>query len=399
MPPGHVHEAMQMAGNPLGIGDSRDGSGTSWMPDASPMQSLMHHRGAWMLMLHGNAFVQFMNAGSLRGDTQFGSVNWIMGMAQRPAAGGQVQLRSMFSIEPITVGRCGYPNLLQTGELCRGTPLHDRQHPHDVFMELGVDYRRGISDAVALELYGGPVGEPAIGPTAFPHRLSAMPNPVAPLSHHWLDASHISFGVVTAGVYGKRWKTEASVFNGREPDDERYDFDLGALDSYSGRVWLMPTPGWAIQVSAAHLNEAESPAAGVRANVDRVTASATYHRLVNSGVWATTAAWGRNSEDDHASSAFLIETAADVTTMDSVFARADITGKTAKDLVLPLEAHDAFTVGKLQIGYTRWLARGGGLKAGIGGSVGVSIVPGTLAPFYGGRVGRDFSVFLTVRPQ
>lgn len=399
MPPGHTHETMAMPGNPLGIDHTRDGSGTSWLPDASPMQGLMKHRGPWMLMLHGNAFVQFMDAGSRRGDRQFGSVNWIMGMAQRPVAGGQLQFRGMLSVEPLTVGRCGYPNLLQSGELCRGTPLHDRQHPHDLFMEVAVQYRRRLTDAVALELYGGPSAEPALGPTAFPHRLSAMPNPIAPIAHHWLDATHISFGVVTAGIYGKKWKTEASLFNGREPDDRRYNFDLAALDSYSGRLWLMPTPAWALQISAGHLNEAESPRAGHRETVDRVTASATHHRLVNNRVWATTVAWGRNREAHHASSAFNAETAADVTTMDSVFARADIAVKTAKDLALPLAADTQFTIGKLQIGYTRWLAEGRGMKAGIGGSVGVAIVPTTLRSFYGrGSVG-EYNVFLTVRPH
>jgi hypothetical protein len=390
---------MAMPENPLGIDHTRDGSGTSWLPDASPMPGSMRQSGAWTLMLHGNAFLQFIKTGSDRGDQQFGSINWVMGMAQRPFAGGQFLFRTMLSIEPLTVGKCGYPTLLQSGETCNGAALHDRQHPHDLFMEVAVDYRRALNDSLAIELYGGPSAEPALGPTAFAHRLSALPNPIAPISHHWLDSSHVSFGVVTGGVYGKRWKAEASVFNGREPDDQRYDFDFAALDSYSGRVWILPTSTWSIQVSAGHLKDAEAHPDGSREDVDRVTTSATYHRLVNSRIWATTIAWGQNREAGHATDALTVETASDVTPSDTVFARGEIVGKTATELVVPLDSEATFTVQKLQLGYARQFAEGHGLRSGLGGSVGISIVPEALRPFYGGRVAGEFTVFLTVRPH
>jgi hypothetical protein len=399
MPPGQTPHMMAMPENPLGIDHTRDGSGTSWLPDASPMQGLMRQRGDWILMVHGNAFVEFIDTGSDRGDHQFGSVNWIMGMAQHEVGGGPLQFRGMFSLEPLTVGRCGYPNLLQSGEFCNGVALHDRQHPHDLFMEVAADYRRAINNSIAFELYGGPSGEPALGPTAFAHRLSALPNPIAPVSHHWLDSSHISFGVVTGGVYGRTWKAEASVFNGREPDDRRYNFDLAALDSYSGRLWWLPTAQWALQVSAGHLKETESRATGPREDVDRVTASATYHRLVNDRVWATTIAWGQNREAGRSTPALAIETAADLSTTDTAFARGELVSKTPAELVLPLNDDQTFAVSKLQVGYTRWFAESRGMKAGLGGSVGLSIVPETLKSFYGGRSAGEFSVFLTVRPH
>ncbi len=230
MPAGQTHD-MPTSDNPLGIGPAREGSGTSWLPDASPAPQAMWHRGRLMLMLHGRAFAQFISTTTERGDRQFGSINWLMGMAQMPMLGGQLQLRTMVSAEPLTVGRCGYPNVLQTGELCRGTPIADRQHPHDLFMELAARYRRPINSSLAFELYGGPAGEPALGPTAFPHRLSAAPNPISPIAHHWMDATHIAFGVVTAGVHGRAWKVEASAFNGREPNDRRYDVTRAPLDS------------------------------------------------------------------------------------------------------------------------------------------------------------------------
>lgn len=399
--PGHQHHTATPAEpeSPLGISHLRDGSGTSWLPDTSPMLGLMAERGPWTLMLHGNTFLQAIGTRGERGDRQVGSINWIMPMATRRVGGGPLELRGMFSVEPLTVGRCGYPTLLGSGESCRGEALHDRQHPHDLLMELAARYRRAIASGLAIELYGGPAGEPALGPTAFPHRLSAMPNPIAPVAHHWLDSTHISFGVVTAGVYGHRWKAEGSAFNGREPDDERYDIDGGALDSYAARVWLMPTPRLVLQVSAGHLTDAEEHEDGTREDVRRITASATWHTVKNGNTWAWTAAWGRNRERHHSTSAVLGEAALDLTAADTLFLRGEIVQKSADELVLPLDAHDPFTLTKMQTGYTRWVHEGRGLKVGLGVSGAVSLLPAPLEPFYGSRRAAEGAVFLTVRPQ
>jgi hypothetical protein len=307
-------------------------------------------------------------------------------------------VKTMFSAEPATVGRCGYPTLLASGEQCRGLPLHDRQHPHDVFMELAAQYRRPVNDSLAIEIYGGPAGEPALGPTAFPHRLSAIPNPIAPISHHWLDSTHITFGVVTAGLYGRTWKAEASIFNGREPDDRRYDLDTGTMDSYSGRLWFLPTPALSVQVSAGHLNDAEVHEDGSRENVNRITASGTYHRLMNGRLWATTIAWGQNREAHHSAPAFVAETAVDVTAKDVLFARGEVVQKTGAELVLPAEHDEPFTIAKIQFGYTRWLAKGRGARAGVGGSVGVSLVPDDIEAAYGGSKAAEAAVYFTIRP-
>jgi hypothetical protein len=399
MPADHHHEMTRES--PLGLSATREGSGTSWLPDESTTSGFMRHEGQWMLMLHGTAFVQFLHAGSPRGDDQFGSTNWVMGMAQRSVGTGQFTVRGMLSADPLTVGRCGYPILLQTGEFCRERQLHDRQHPHDVFMELAVDYRRPLSESVALEVYGGAAGEPALGPTAYPHRLSAMANPLAPIAHHWLDATHISFGVVTGAIYGRAWKAEGSVFNGREPDDARYNIDFDALDSYSGRLWWLPGPRWALQVSAGHLNDAEPAGApaGPRRDVNRVTASVTYHRIVNHRVWATTVAYGVNREEDHATRALTAETSLDLTRKQTLFARGEIVGKSAEDLVIDDLGHEPITVGKLQVGYARWLGTGAGMRAGIGGTIGLALMPESLATAYDGRTAGEFGVFLALRPR
>jgi len=305
----------------------------------------------------------------------------------------------MLSFEPFTVGRCGYPDLIQTGEACHGAPLHDRQHPHDLFMEVAANYRRAINDSTAFELYGGPAGEPALGPVAYPHRPSAMPDPIAPISHHWLDSTHVSFGVVTGGVYGRKWKAEASAFNGREPDDRRYNFDLAALDSYSGRLWLLPTSHWALQVSAGRLTAAEFREGAPSEDVTRVTASATFHRTRDGQLWATTVAWGRNIESEHSTSAFIAETAVEVSARDLWFGRLEIVGKTATDLALTGAGDEMFTVTKARAGYTRWLTETARMKLGVGAAAGLAFLPADLEPHYGTRWPAEMVVYLTVRPH
>ena len=401
-PVDHTQHQRPVTGSSIDLPHSREGSGTSWLPDSSPMYAIHGQYGEWQLMGHGNAFLQYLNEGSERGDDQFGSVNWGMGMATRSFGDARLGLRGMLSLEPFTINGCGYPNLLASGEVCDGHAIVDRQHPHDLFMELAAQYDQPLSETVGLQLYGGLAGEPALGPVAFPHRISAMPNPIAPLSHHWLDASHITFGVFTGGVYGRQWKVEGSVFNGREPDDERYDFDFGALDSFSGRVWYLPTENLALQVSAGRLAGAEAEiGSGTRVDVDRATASATYHRPLRDGssMWASTLAWGRNTEGDVATNFVLAETNVTFDEQDSWYGRFEVGRKTAHDLDIHGVAADTmYTLSKVQAGYTRYLAPWNGLRPGVGGTLSMSLVPSALDIVYGNRASFGFGVYITVRP-
>jgi hypothetical protein len=267
-------------------------------------------------------------------------------------------------------------------------------------MELAADYERPLTPSLRWQLYGGPAGEPALGPVAYPHRLSAMPNPLAPTAHHWLDATHITFGVVTGAVYGSTWKAEASAFNGREPDEHRADLDLAALDSVAGRLWFVPAPSLTLQVSGGHLVEAEGGHDGEpRTSVDRLTASAAYHRAFQTGnLWATTVAWGRNEEAGQASHAFLLESTLTFGERHVWFGRIDVSGKPAEDLDIP-DTDEVFTVAKLQAGYTRYLQPRSGLTPGFGASISAGIVPGTLAAVYGERVNLGAGLFVTMRPS
>ena len=397
----HLNVHPDMRPGVLGEPRSRESSGTAWLPDASPMHALHGTAGTWELMLHGVLYVHWLDDGGDRGREQFGSTNWVMGMARHTVLGGEATVRAMLSADPLTADECGYPDLLATGELCDDDRLHDRQHPHDVFMELAGVYERALSKDVALQLYGGPVGEPALGPVAFPHRISSFPNAIAPIGHHWLDSTHIAFGVATAGLYGRRWKAEASLFNGREPDAERYDLDLDALDSYAGRIWVLPTDRWALQLSAGRLEEVESHGnVGTRIDMTRLTLSASYQRPLGAGGgWANTLAWGRNREGQTATSAFLAESAVNLAERDVLYGRIEVVEKTGDDLVLPEEFEDEiFAVAKLGLGYVRQLGSVGGLAPGIGGGITVSRVPDDLEPFYGSRTTTGLQVYFRLRP-
>jgi hypothetical protein len=270
-------------------------------------------------------------------------------------------------------------------------------------MELTASFEHAISNAIAFQVYGGPVGEPALGPVAYPHRVSAMPGPSAPIGHHWMDATHISFGVVTGSLYGRKWKAEGSVFNGREPDDQRYDFDMGALDSYSGRVWFLPDDHWSLQVSSGNLKDAEAPlvSGGRRRTVHRTTASATYHKpFTTGGVWATSAVWGRNVEAGRATSAFLLETNINLAERNVFVARFESAQKTGEDLVLdarPEYATRAFLVHKVSGGYLRKFGSLRGFVPAVGAQLNISVIPDELKPFYGSRTPAGAALFLNLR--
>ena len=393
---------------------AREASGTSWLPDETPMHAAHWRRGDWQVMLHGTAFAQFLYEPGDRHRTggfatdQISAVNWGMVMARRPAGRATIGLRATLSVEPWTVSDCGFINFLATGEICEGDTIHDRQHPHDLFMELAAEYDRPLRGSLRWQLYAGLSGEPALGPPGFPHRPSAQPNPIAPIAHHWLDSTHITFGLVTAGVYDRRWKAEATVFNGREPDENRADLDLAPLDSVSGRFSWLPTRRLSLQVSAAHLNDAHAQLPPQAASdVDRTTASATYHASAgDNGIWATTVAYGINWAREFIpdgsfatmTQAFLVESAVTVRDRHTWFGRAEVVEKPAEELHAHEYPTSIFTVGKLEGGYMRQLRPWKGLLPGIGGVISFSVVPPELASRYDGRVAPGFGLFFNVRP-
>jgi hypothetical protein len=304
-----------------------------------------------------------------------------MGMAHRPFGGGSLTLRGMFSLDP-TMGKDGYPLLFQTGETADGlTPLVDRQHPHDFLMELAAVYSHTLGATSSVFLYAGYPGEPALGPPTFMHRFSGMDNPDAPLGHHWLDATHITFGVFTGGVVWRTIKLEGSVFSGREPDEHRWNFDPLRLDSTSLRVTWNPTPNWSMQASWGSINSPEA----LEADIDqqRITASVSYNVPLANGNWQTTFAWGRNDKQPgDVTNALLLESAL-TWNAHTVFGRAE---HTEKDELFG-EGHPlhqkTFGVSKFSLGYVYDIPITQHLKLGVGAVGSAYAFPGELDAHYG----------------
>ncbi len=370
------HDNMNMGGMPmmsepfsLNLPMQRHGSGTAWLPDASPMYAYMFHAPKWSYMLHGNLFLRytnqdFSNKGS-RGDEKFDAPNWLMFMGQRQVGkNGLFHFGTMISLDPITEGGGGYPLLFQSGEAYKGKPLVDRQHPHDLFSELSISYSQALSKKADVYAYLGYPGEPTLGPVAFMHRPSALDNPDAPISHHWVDATHITFGVATLGVRYGNFKLEGSSFTGKEPDEDRYNFDKPLFDSWSGRLSYNPSPNWALQVSHGFIKSPE--ALHPDEDINRTTASAIYSLpLMNNGTFNAAAVWGVNKTAGHdGENAFLIEGSWRKNKL-ALHSRYEGVQKSVEELVLDenIYGHDAvfpvnaFTVGfnydLLNIGPTR----------------------------------------------
>src|SRR5437870_2657019 len=398
----HMQHPMEMNAGPLGIPETRMGSGTSWLPDASPMHAAHYMLGRWTLMLHGQGYFQYDWQGGSRGSSQLGVVNWVMGVATRPLGAGQGQLRAMLSAEPWTIGSRGYPLLLQSGESYRGAALHDRQHPHDLFMELAALYERPVARNVGLSLYLAPVGEPAVGPVAFPHRPSAADDPLAPISHHWQDGTHITFGVVTVGVFTRAVKLEASWFNGREPDDHRTGFDYAGrrLDSYSGRLTVNPGPRWSLSAWYAYLKSPE----GLHPDesLHRIGAAVRItQRVGNAATSSSALIYGANDQiaTGRLASCVVSDSTLDLDGTNSLFGRAEYVRKTAEELVIPsVPAMTEYDVGALALGYLRTVGTVWGLGAGVSVRGSLNVVPSSLEAVYGSRTPAGLAIYVRLRP-
>ena len=375
------HTPAMMAGQLGAYPMTRDASGTSWQPDSAPMPGFAWSAAGWTGMVHGYADLVYDDQTGPRGATETFSESMLMVMAQHLAGPGTLTLRSMVSLDP-AMGPDGYPLLLQTGETANGvTPLIDRQHPHNLFMELAGVYSVPLDKTASAFVYVGYPGEPALGPVTFMHRFSGMDDPAAPITHHWLDSTHITFGVITAGLVHGPWKLEGSVFNGREPDQYRWGFDTLRLDSYSGRLSFNPTANWAFQVSYGDLHSPEQLTPGV--DQHRLTASATYNRPLAGGNWQTTLAWGRNDDEPgHQLDGALLESAFNHG-RSTVFARVETVQK--DDLFLPPSplAGEVFHVSEASLGYVYDIPVGEHLALGLGMLATVNLVPDGVRGAYG----------------
>jgi hypothetical protein len=370
------------------------GSGTSWQPASVPGYFWMTSRGDWDLMAHGVLFLTYNQQGGPRGVGKAESVNVLMLMEQHKLGRGTLLLRQMFSAESLTSPHPGFPELFQTGETYHGQPLVDHQHPHNVFAELAAYYSRPITEKVSWLLYGGPSAEPALGPVSYIHRASAAELPAAPLSHHLQDSTHTSFGVVTTGVTIDRFKFEGSVFNGREPNEERWSIQLAALDSWSARAWVAPSRNWTAQYSYGRLLHPEAAEPG---NEKRQSASIAYNRPFSEGNWATSLVWGRKHKDETGINlnSYLLESTVNFKRSNYAYTRLELVDK--DELFPDAAVHPAYRIGAYTFGGVRDLVRSRTLQLGLGADVTFYSKPAVLDSAYGANP-VSFRVFLRVRP-
>ena len=394
-----MHMDMQSSVN---IADpmNRESSGTSWVPDSTPMYGRMFMFGEDMLMLHGAIFPRYTNVSTRRGDDRIDAPNWIMAMFSHSLGENtQLGLRAMMSLDPLTEGGRGYPLLLQSGESWRDQPLHDRQHPHDLFDELSLSISQRFDLDLSAYFYFGYPGEPALGPPTFMHRPSAMDDPDAPIGHHWQDSTHVTFGVATAGLQWRNVKMEGSVFTGREPDENRYDFDRPRFDSFSGRVSWNPTQNIALQVSHGYIKSPE--ALDPDGKRHRTTASAIYNQpLGKDSNWSTSFVWGQNHDTNEGTTESLLLETDLQHGRDTVYGRWERVEKSGHELVLAHgDLNEVFPVNAATIGYVHDLSHGNNIDIGLGGQFTVDFWPNELDRYYGGGPGYAFEIFLRIRPS
>lgn len=373
----------------------RDATGTSWMPASTQMPEIHRISHDWIMMIDGYLAAIYDHQGGPRGREKFISENMFMFTAQKDFGEGTFALRTMLSLEPATIGCSGYPLLLQSGETCNGTTsLINRQHPHDFLMELAAVYTYRFSKETSLFGYFGLPGEPALGPPAYIHRFSAFSNPEAPITHHWLDSTHIVFGVGTVGLVYDWLKIDASIFTGREPDQHRWNFDKPRFDSYSARISVNPTENIAAQISYGFLKSPDALEPNI--NTQRATASLSYNRAWEGNNWQITAAWGQNHHrPGRILNGCLLESAVELDRRHVVFGRAEYVAKDELFVQPSPHAGKIFNVGKLDLGYiyefplipyTLW---------GLGVVGSASFVPSSIQSAYGGTP-LSYMVFLRV---
>ncbi|HYK51577.1 MAG TPA: hypothetical protein VEU94_17785, partial [Terriglobales bacterium] len=318
----------------------------------------------------------------------------LMLMEQHPMGRGPILFRQMFSAESLTAPHPGFPELFQTGEPYHGQPLVDHQHPHNVFAELSLYYTRPLTEKISWLFYGGPVGEPALGPVSFMHRASAAELPMAPLSHHLQDSTHTSFGVVTTGLIVDHFRIEGSLFNGREPNEQRYGIQLAALDSWSARLSVAPSARWTAQYSYGRLEHPEALEPG---SERRQSASVEYVRPLDRGSWATSAIWGRKHKEleNRNLNSYLLESNINFMARNYAFSRLELVDK---DELFPDDpSRPSFRIGAYTLGGARDLVQNKLWQLALGADVTFYSMSPALNLAYGDNP-VSFQVFLRVRP-
>lgn len=383
-------------------------SGSSLEPKVTSEFSPMVHKnwGDWTFSFHGNAFLVHTQQKSPRGGDKIFSANWVMPMLTRTSGKNAITFRTMLSAEPVTVTQRKYPLLFQTGETAFGRGIVDGQHPHDLFMELAARYDRSLGERSQLFVYGGPIGEPALGPVAFPHRASASENPAAVLGHHYQDSTHISNSVVTLGLSHGPFQIEASTFHGGEPDENRWNIDTGKPDSFSGRLTLAAGSTFTGQFSMGRINSREPS----HPEIDTIRTTASLHHSVrfSGGHIASSLIWGRNRDfghgDERIFNSYGLESTANFRNLNWLWTRIENVDRDSSLLTGETDGHSEGTpIGRIQawtLGYEREIPTGTApvrLGVGVQATLYSGLTP-AMQTIYGNKP-AGMMVFLRLRPR
>ena len=385
--------------NPAGMFLMNLSTGTSMNPSAWAMPMTMHSIGSWNATLMGQAFFVDTQQSGPRGGDKLYSTNWLMATAgHKLGSKGALQVDLMLSLEPATITNRRYPLLFQTGETAYSVPIVDAQHPHNLIMGLGLEYAYALTANTTLELYAAPVGDPALGPTAYPHRASAAELPQAPLSHHLQDSTHISDDVVTAGIAWRTIKVEASGFHGAEPGENRWIVQTGAIDSWSARLWYFPSRRWAAQFSGGRLTKPEAPQPGEDPGDQiRLTGSLQYSKPMQGATWSSSLIWGRthNTATQHNLNSYLAESVLPIHTRNFITGRIEFVDKDEL-----FGAGPTFRIGAYAVGYTRDIDIFRHIETGIGANIETYSLPAAIKPYYGDRpVGGNIFLRIRLKPR
>jgi hypothetical protein len=294
--------------------------------------------------------------------------------------------------------------LFQQGETAFGRPIVDGQHPHNFFMELAAIYDYQVTENTILSFYGGPVGDPALGPPAYPHRASASEDPIAPLGHHLEDSTHIADDVITVGITHGMFRVEVSGFHGQESDEYRWDIDAGRIDSWATRLTVNPGQNWSFQYSIGDLTSPE--ALFPNENIRRMTASLIYNQPLHNGNWASMVLWGRNQslQDGNVGNGYLLESTLRFLDKNNIWTRIENVDRTnelltGETLLPPNFTERYFTrVQAYTAGYDRDIGHLPHLSTAVGAQLSWYGVPAVLQPLYGSHP-IGFVAFLRLRAR
>jgi hypothetical protein len=380
----------------FGLPRSRFGSGTTWLPDASPLHAAVPHMGKWGLLFHGNLYTGYNWYSSDRGGQRFMGRNTLMGALFRTFKQSELLLRLAMSFEPLTIGPRGYPQILQTGQTSNGKRIHDTMYALDFFRELAVTYQWEVTPKWAGLVYAALAGEPALGPVTFTQRVSASADPLAPLGFQAQEASHASFGVLTVGAFTRKLKLEASWFNGEVPGRYRFRISLRKPDSYSLRATWNPGAHWSMQASYGFL---EKPVPSDPRHQHRVSASATYTQWTqnDAGLAATLSFAERVDTDLNVSTAFMAEAYWNIDGNHAVFTRWELLQKSGQELVLKEPGTELYAVGSISGGYVYYFGPYITLAPGLGVRGSINPMEDDLAREYGSRVAYGVMAFAQLR--